>query len=144
MFKLLLAVSLFMVPEKPLWLHNLDAAMEASKKEGKLILLNFSGSDWCIPCIKMHDEIFESDNFTDYASRYLILVNADFPRKKKHQPEKDQQVINDRLAEKYNPNGNFPLTVLLDSKGNVLKTWDGYYPYGTDNFIKEIRAVAMR
>ena len=123
------------------WLTNLDKAEQKAKTEHKLILLNFSGSDWCIPCMKLKADIFDSDAFQDYAKDKLVLVNADFPRKKKDQLSKEQQQQNDALAAKYNPEGRFPFTILLDSNGNKLKVWDGYYSQGPDNFVDEITAV---
>ena len=123
------------------WLNNLDKAEQIAKSEHKLILLNFSGSDWCIPCMKLRAEIFNSDAFTQYANDNLVLVNADFPRKKKDQLSKEQQRENDELAAKYNPDGRFPFTILLDSNGNKLKVWDGYYSQGAANFVNEITAV---
>lgn len=144
MFNLFVAAFLFFSPGKQIWLHDLDSAKEIAKKEHKLILLNFSGSDWCIPCIKMHDEILNSDVFLNYAGENLVLVNADFPRKKKNQSTTAQQAINDKLAEQYNNEGNFPYTLLLDSNGNKLKIWDGYYKNGSDNFIEEIKAIFIK
>ena len=86
-----------------------------TRKEHKFILLSFSGSDWCGPCIRLHKEVFGSNAFEQLANEKLILVNADFPRYKKNQLSVSQQKINDALAEKYNKKGEFPLTVLLNS-----------------------------
>src|SRR5258705_6861508 len=83
------------------WETDFNKAQQSAKSEHKLILLNFSGSDWCGPCIRMHKEIFEAGGFTEYANDHLILVNADFPRLKKHELSKDQQAKNDKLADKY-------------------------------------------
>lgn len=141
MTKLCLAMALFFTTTSPVWLHSLEAAKETAKKEHKLILLNFSGSDWCIPCIRLHDEIFQSESFSVYANNSLILVNADFPRKNKNKLSKEQQKINDDLAERYNPQGSFPYTLLLDENGNKLKVWDGFYKNGPENFIHEINEV---
>ncbi len=123
------------------WLTNLEKAEQIAKTEHKLILLNFSGSDWCLPCMRLRADIFDSNSFMQYAKGNLILVNADFPRKKKDQLSPEQQKINDALASKYNPDGRFPFTILLDSNGNKLKVWDGYYSDGPDNFVDEITAV---
>jgi thioredoxin-related protein len=143
MIKLFLATAFFFSTNfaaSP-WLNNLDKAEQIAKTEHKLILLNFSGSDWCIPCMKLRADIFNSDAFMDYAKDNLILVNADFPRKKKDELPKEQQKENDALAAKYNPEGKFPFTILLDSNGNKLKVWDGYYSQGPDSFVDEITAV---
>jgi len=143
MTKLFLTIVLFLsatlTPSS--WMTNLDKAKQIAKSEHKLILLNFSGSDWCIPCMKLRTDIFDSDAFMKYAKDNLVLLNADFPRKKKDELSNEQQKENDALAAKYNPEGEFPFTILLDSNGNKLKVWDGYYSHGPDNFIDEITAV---
>src|SRR6185295_17174708 len=108
------------------WLTDFEKAKQAASSEHKLILLNFSGSDWCGPCIRMHKEIFENSSFADYASSHLVLVNADFPRLKKHELSKEQQDKNDKLAGVYDKEGIFPLTVLLTADGKVLKEWKGF------------------
>jgi len=143
MIKLFFAIALFLSPTlmpSP-WMTNLDKAKQVAKSEHKLILLNFSGSDWCIPCMKLRADIFSSNNFMKYAKDNLILVNADFPRENKNQLSKQQQKMNDTLAAIYNPEGKFPFTILLDSNGNKLKVWDGYYSKGPENFVDEITAV---
>lgn len=121
------------------WLTDLDQAKAVSKEKHELILLNFSGSDWCSGCIRMHKEIFEAADFQQYATDHLVLVNADFPRSKKNSLSPEQEKKNDALADRYNPKGYFPFTVLLDSGGNVLKSWNGYYEHGAQNFLNEIR-----
>lgn len=65
------------------WLGNFKTATEEAAKTHKLIVVNFSGSDWCGPCIRLRKEILESENFTNYAAANLILVRADFPRQRK-------------------------------------------------------------
>ncbi|MBL7733325.1 MAG: thioredoxin family protein [Chitinophagaceae bacterium] len=123
------------------WETDLDTAKEKAKKQDKYILLNFSGSDWCIPCIRMHKNIFESPDFTAYADSNLILVNADFPRLKKNGLSKDQQKKNDKLAEKYNPEGNFPLTLLMDKEGKVIKSWVGYPSLTAAAFTAQVKSA---
>lgn len=122
------------------WGSDFSEAQKVAKTENKLILLNFSGSDWCGPCIQLKKEVFESDQFKAFASNKLVLVRADFPRLKKNQLEKAQQAKNDALAEKYNMEGKFPLTVLLNADGKVLHKWEGFQP-SISNFIKEIAAL---
>src|SRR3954466_1032087 len=99
------------------WETDFTKAKASAKDSHKLIFLNFSGSDWCGPCIRLHKEIFDSEAFTKYADEKLVLVNADFPRLKKNMLSKDQQKQNDALADKYNNDGAFPLTLLLDADG---------------------------
>ncbi len=125
------------------WVNNFEIAKEKAQKEHKLIILNFSGSDWCIPCIRMHKEILESDQFRQYADSNLIMVNADFPRMQKNKLPKSQQKANDALADKYNAEGNFPLTLLLDSNGKVIYTWNGFYSKSPESFTDEVKQLVI-
>ena len=123
------------------WHNNLDEAKQLAKKEHKHILLNFSGSDWCGPCIRLHNEVFTNVAFNQLADKSLVLLNADFPRSKKNQLSVAQQKINDALAEKYNPQGAFPYTVLLDENGKMIKAWDGFPKKSILNFIDDIQVA---
>src|SRR5450432_635487 len=121
------------------WHYNLDEAKQIAQKEHKFILLNFSGSDWCGPCIRLHKEIFGSELFEKFAETNLILINADFPRLKKNQLTASQQKINDAIADQYNSKGSFPLTILLNEDGKILKEWDGF-PKGTaEEFVDDLQ-----
>jgi thioredoxin-related protein len=122
------------------WLGNFHEATKQATDTHKLILVNFSGSDWCIPCIRLRKEILESATFESYASAHLVLVRADFPRLKKNQLSKEQVKLNEELADKYNPNGNFPYTLLVDEKGKVLKAWDGYPDESSEKFVEQVNA----
>jgi thioredoxin-related protein len=122
------------------WLTNFEKGKEEAATSNKLMVLNFSGSDWCGPCIRLKKEIFESNAFETYSAEKLVLVNADFPRYKKNQLSKEQVKENEALAEKYNSEGRFPFTVLLDSNGKVLKQWDGFPNEAPDKFVDEIKA----
>ena len=122
----------------PGWEKDLDTAKKRAQSEHKLILLEFSGSDWCIPCIRFRKEVLETPAFMNYADSSLILLNADFPRLKKNQLPKDQQHKNNDLADRYNPTGIFPLTVLLDADGRKIKTWEGYPDLKTEQFIQQL------
>lgn len=119
------------------WGNDFTEAQKIAKAENKLILLNFSGSDWCGPCIQLKKEVFESETFKTFAGPKLVLVRADFPRLKKNQLEKSQQAKNDLMAEKYNQDGKFPLTVLINADGKVLHKWEGFQP-NISKFIQEI------
>jgi thioredoxin-related protein len=128
----------FLTLNTPSWLNNLDEAKLDAKENHKLIILNFSGSDWCGPCIKMHKQIFDSEEFKAYSKENLVLVNADFPRMKKNQPDKKQLAVNSALADKYNKEGIFPLTLLLDAGGKVIKRWEGLPKVTPAEFVSQI------
>jgi len=89
--------------------------------------------------MRMHSEIFESDVFKQMADTELVMVNADFPRKKKNQPSADQQKLNDEMADKYNTQGKFPYTLLLNADGKVLLTWEGLPAESPEDFTREVR-----
>jgi len=124
------------------WLGDFNVATDQAAKENKLIMINFSGSDWCGPCIRLRKEILESSTFEDYAKDHLVLVRADFPRQKKNQLDAEQVKRNDALADKYNPDGKFPFTLLVDKNGKVLKAWDGFPNETADKFVAEINTIA--
>ena len=101
------------------WETNLETAKARAEKEGKNIVLTFSGSDWCIPCMKLEKNIWESQDFIEYSKDHFVLLRADFPKKKANALSKEQQGKNDKLAEMYNQQGLFPLVLVLDKKGKV-------------------------
>jgi thioredoxin-related protein len=118
------------------------AAAAKAKQEGKQVLIIFSGSDWCIPCIRMEKEVFTKPPFTTYADSCLVIVKADFPRLKKHQLPKEQKQMNEALAERYNKQGSFPFTVLTDDNGKVLKSWEGATVGTPDNFVSQLKSYS--
>lgn len=142
--KISIVIFLSIVLTSAEWLTDYNAAQELAIKEDKYILLNFSGSDWCAPCIKMKAEVFQSESFSSLAEKQLILVRADFPRSKKHQLSRDQIKHNEALAERYNPSGKFPLTLLLDAKGKVIKEWDGYVFGSQNKFMSDLNKVISK
>jgi len=123
------------------WMGDFDVAKTKAASEHKLILVNFSGSDWCGPCIRLRKEILESDAFTNYAADKLVLVRADFPRQKKNQLSKEQTKLNEALADKYNADGKFPFTLLIDENGKVLRSWDGFPNESPEQFIAQINSI---
>lgn len=129
-------ITLFTVPAS--WMGDFNEAQKQAKATHKQILINFSGSDWCGPCIRLRKEILESETFEQYAAANLLLVRADFPRQKKNQLPKEQVKLNESLAEVYNKDGKFPFTVLVDENGKVLKSWDGFPDVSPQAFVSEI------
>jgi thioredoxin-related protein len=120
---------------------NFDVAKKEAAEKHRLIMINFSGSDWCGPCIRLRKEILESAQFESYADNHLVLVRADFPRQSKNQLSKEQTKLNEALADKYNPDGKFPYTLLVDENGRVLKTWDGFPNKTPEQFVADVDAV---
>jgi thioredoxin-related protein len=123
------------------WLNNMQEAKALAQKEHRHILLNFSGSDWCGPCILLRKEILDAQDFSTLADSTLVLVNADFPRMKKNQLSKEQQALNDKLADQYNAKGQFPLTLLLTAEGKVLQQWEGNPGVKPAEFAARVKAL---
>lgn len=140
--KILTIVFFFLISSPASWLGDFNKAQAEAQQSHKLILINFSGSDWCGPCIRLRKEILESSVFENYAADHLLLVRADFPRQKKNQLSKDQVKLNEALADKYNAEGKFPFTLLVDEHGKVLKQWDGYPDETPEKFIEQINQFA--
>ncbi len=123
------------------WQPDFEKAKQLAKEKHQLILLNFSGSDWCGPCIRMRKEIFENESFSKMADTSLVLVNADFPRNKKNELGKLIKKQNDGLADKYDPEGKFPFTLLLDANGKIIRSWDGLPNENAAQFTKLVKDI---
>lgn len=102
------------------WSSSFSNAIKKAKEEQKQVLLVFSGSDWCTPCIKLDTEIWQSSEFKKYAKEHLVLYKADFPRKKKNRLSKSITLVNRELADTYNQQGYFPFVLLMDAHKNIL------------------------
>jgi len=113
----------------------------SATNEQKNIMIVFSGSDWCAPCIQFKKEVIENTTFTQFADSSLIVVHADFPRQKKNQLPTEIQKENDLLADKYNAKGIFPSIVLLDNKGIVKRIWEGKPKQNAEKFVTEIQLI---
>ena len=137
--KTLAVLLLFIIPLQ--WEPDFQNAKKLAKENNQLILLNFSGSDWCVPCIGLRQEFFETEVFAAFAKKNLILVNADFPRKKKNAGTDEQIKRNEALAEQYNPNGIFPLTLLVNADGKVVASWQGKPKVSLEKWLEEIETV---
>ncbi|UOU99002.1 thioredoxin family protein [Chryseobacterium daecheongense] len=119
-----------------------DKAQKDAADHHKLIVLNFSGSDWCVPCIKLHKNIIDTESFKQLSTDNMInYINADFPRNKKNQLSPEMKKENALLADQYNAKGLFPYTLLLDSQGKILKTWEGLPAENASAFCKEIKDI---
>ncbi|MDC6367358.1 MULTISPECIES: thioredoxin family protein [Flavobacteriaceae] len=117
------------------WHMNYADAVKQASEEDKPIILVFSGSDWCAPCIRLKRHILDSEEFKSYAATHYVLYKADFPRKKKNQLSEKITNSNRSLAEKFNPKGYFPLVVVLDKKETVLGKTGFYTKPSPEDYI---------
>lgn len=113
--------------------------LETAKSENKSVLLYFSGSDWCAPCVKFKKLIVNTPEFQTFATENLVIYNADFPRLSKNKLAKEVEKENETLADKYNSKGIFPLILLLDAEGNVIKKWEEYPKETVEEFIGKLK-----
>ncbi|TCD01541.1 thioredoxin family protein [Pedobacter psychroterrae] len=142
--KLLFISFLYLFVPSAIWLGNFDEALKVSRETHKQVLINFSGSDWCGPCIRLRKEILETEAFEKYAGQHLVLVRADFPRQKKNRLSAEQTRLNEALAERYNPDGKFPFTVLTDERGKVIRSWDGFPQERPEEFVQQVAKSATK
>jgi thioredoxin-related protein len=114
------------------WETDLDKAIEKAKAEKKSVLVEFTGSDWCPPCIAMRKNVFTKKEFIEAASKKFVLVELDFPKGDKELAEKNQP-----LAEKYEIEG-FPTVVLLDSEGKEFTRFVASQFPKVEDFLKHL------
>jgi thioredoxin-related protein len=122
------------------WKSNLEEAKKEATEQNKKILLVFSGSDWCAPCIKLDKNVWQSEAFKKESQKNWILIKADFPKKKANLLSPELTANNEKLAEKYNQEGNFPLVVLLDKNGKVVGE-KGYANISAEDYIQAIHSM---
>jgi thioredoxin-related protein len=117
------------------WITDLPKALTQAKTDKKMILLEFTGSDWCPWCIKFDKEALDTDKFAAYAKGHLELVLLDFPNKT--QQSDALKSANAALQKEYKVDG-FPTFVLLNSDGKEIGRQVGYAPGGPEAFIAEL------
>lgn len=107
------------------WLTSWEMAHRESLRTGKPIMAVFTGSDWCGPCIALKKKVLQTNQFAQWATDNVVLLELDFPQKTNQSPAiKDQ---NRELAQKYNIAG-YPTVLVIDTDGKVK----GKLGHGTD------------
>jgi len=121
------------------WGTDLPGALNQAQSENKLVLLDFTGSDWCPWCIKFDHEVLSTDQFAAYAQNKLELVLVDFPHNKPQSTDLKQ--ANEALKKRFNVNG-YPTYVLLNHSGNELGRQVGYADGGPSAFITKLEGFS--
>jgi thioredoxin-related protein len=117
------------------WLTDLPQAQARAKKENRMVLMDFTGSDWCGWCVKFDQEVLSTPEFKAYAATNLVLVVLDFPRKK---PQSQAlKSANEAISQKYKVDG-FPTFVVLNKDGHEIGRQSGYAPGGPKAFIDKL------
>jgi thioredoxin-related protein len=112
--------------------------LDQAAKQDKMVLLDFTGSDWCGWCIKLRKDTFSKPEFQKFAEEKLVLVELDFPRAREQNADLKKQ--NQELAEKFGIEG-FPTLVLLDPKGTEVTRNIGYLAGGPEGFAKWVESA---
>jgi thioredoxin-related protein len=115
------------------WDDDYSKALAEAAKDKKMVLLDFTGSDWCGYCIKLDDQVFSKPPFKQLAREHLVLVKLDFPRGKRL-PKKTQEQ-NAELKTKFGIRG-YPTVVLVDAEGKEQARWVGF----NSNLVDELKA----
>ena len=116
------------------WDDDYDKALAQAKTEKKMVLLDFTGSDWCGWCIKLDKEVFSKPEFKTYAKENLVLVEVDFPQGKRQAKKLKEQ--NEKLKGEFGIKG-FPTIIVLNSEGKQVGQL-GYMEGGPKAFIAEL------
>ena len=118
------------------WETDLGVAIKKAKDENKTVLVNFTGSDWCIWCQRLSNEVFSKNEFEKFADDNLILVKVDFPRN--IEQSTDTKMYNNQLAQRFGIEG-FPTVLLFNSQGRlVLRT--GYQEGGPEAYVNSLKS----
>jgi protein disulfide-isomerase len=122
------------------WGSDFEAAKRAAVEGKRLILADFTGSDWCPWCVKLNGEVFQSEVFRNFAKENLVLFLADFPNEKQIPKEVAEQ--NRKLAADYGVQG-FPTILLLAADGKELAR-TGYRRGGAEAYVEHLKALMKR
>lgn len=121
------------------WVADFDKAVETAKKENKNLLVDFTGSDWCGWCIKLHDEVFKHEAFLTVAKKDFVLVALDFPKSEELKAKVPNPERNAELQTKYGVRG-FPTILLMTADGEVFGR-TGYKPGGPEKYVAHMAAL---
>jgi len=124
------------------WLTDYNKAQQEAKAGNKLLLVNFTGSDWCGFCIMLDRQVFSKPEFKDYASKNLVLLEIDFPRMGGQRWKAQSDTLrrqNAELATKYQIYG-FPTILVLNGDGKMVGAL-GYMEGGPAPFIAELEKL---
>jgi thioredoxin-related protein len=122
------------------FLADFDAAVEVAKKEHKDLLVDFTGSDWCGWCIKLHKEVFEFDSFLAGAEKSFVLVALDFPRGDEAKQRVPHAERNEELMKKYGVD-SFPTVLLMTPEGDVFAR-TSYRDGGPDKYLENVKKIS--
>jgi thiol:disulfide interchange protein len=119
------------------WTESLKDALARAKEEKKIVLADFTGTDWCTSCMKLRKDVFEKPEFKEWAAKNAVLLEVDFPSKKKQSAElkaQNKKLMDDNAVE------GFPTTVLLDAEGKAIGKFE-YEEGGPALYIARVEGI---
>ncbi|MEO0775417.1 MAG: thioredoxin family protein [Bacteroidota bacterium] len=122
------------------WHTQLTEAQAQAQQKSAPIFMVFSGSDWCKPCMRFKNQVLEHPDFLRYADQHLVLLQLDFPAKKKNKLPDELRAHHEALAERYNPQGAFPAVLLLNAEGQELHRLDYRANLGPADYIQKLQS----
>jgi len=139
MLRLLLIFLFPLIQLSPTWESNFDLAKQKSIKESKIILIHFVHKTGDAKNLKLEKETFETSEFAAYAINHLVLLKIDLGV---DQTSSEKQFShNSIIRERYNSGGITPFTVITDTEGKVLKTWNYKKPLKSAELISAIQTT---
>ena len=120
------------------WLVSFEKAKEQAAKEGKPILMEFTGSDWCPPCKALHKNVLVKDVFKKEMPKHFILLKLDNPKDKSKQTEDEKEQYK-KLSKEYKVSG-VPSIFLVDVGGKPFFKKVGYSNQPADAWVKDMVA----
>ncbi|MEZ5964236.1 MAG: thioredoxin family protein [Planctomycetota bacterium] len=129
-------------PAKDVWFADFDKAVEAAKEQKKDLLVDFTGSDWCVWCKRLDAEVFSHAEFLDGVKDKLVLVALDFPNSEEAKAKVPSPERNQQLQEKYGIQG-FPTVLLMTPDGDVFGR-TGYAEGGPEKYVASLDTMLTK
>ncbi len=112
------------------WLDDYSTAVAVARQYSRPILFHWSASTWCPWCVKLSEEVIDTDTFYSYVNSRYILLRYDNPES--GSPDQSDYYT---LQQRYGVTG-FPTVLILDSYGNLRSSIDGYKSGGPESYIQ--------
>ena len=134
--------------EKAKWHVDFEIAAQISLQTGKPILADFTGSDWCGWCIKLKKEVFNTPKFRDWADQNVVLLELDYPRRKKQDEKIKKQ--NRELQQIFQVRGYPTIHIfnVMINKENQLEFIQlgqtGYVAGGPTPWINKVNSILKK
>lgn len=122
------------------WTDSLEDALARARREKKIVLADFTGTDWCTSCIRLKKDVFDKPEFLGWAAKNAVLLEVDFPNKKKQSTAlkaQNKKLMDDNAVE------GFPTTLLLDADGKAIAKFE-YEEGGPAAFIARVEKLIAK